>query len=158
MTVQTRRPSAARARTPWPQGTEPETPTVPRWKPPLEAAGLSDMLGLLRRWAWTALDSEALLDDVAIALDDIAPAEEDIEESVERLRGHLIQLVDIAVSTRVWQQSAYADTLIQRARALRAEEMPGDHRRAVPHLRQMAWNVSELLDQLVALHSIQGAV
>lgn len=157
MTVQTHHPSAARADTAWLQGTEPETSTVPPWKPPLDAASLNDMLGLLRRWAWTALDSEALLDDVAMALDDIAPSAEDIGEFVQRFRGHLMQLVDIAVSTRVWQKSVYADTLTQRARALRAEEMPGDHRRAVPHLRQMAWIVSELVDQLVALDSIEGA-
>lgn len=39
-------------------------------------------------------------------------------------------LTDIAVSSRVRQKSSYADTLIQQARALRAEEMPGGHRRA----------------------------
>lgn len=156
MTVQTH-PSAARADTTWPQGPQPETPTIPRWKPPLDSAGLNDVLGLLRRWAWTALDTEALLDDVAMALDDIAPSQEHIQELVQRFRGHLMQLVDIAVSTRVWQKSAYADTLIQRARALRAEEMPGDYRRAVLHLRQMAWGTSELLDRLVALDSIKGA-
>ncbi|WP_328914761.1 MULTISPECIES: DUF6415 family natural product biosynthesis protein [unclassified Streptomyces] len=115
------------------------------------------MLGLLRRWAWTALDSEAVLDDVATALDGMTPSEEAIGTFVRRLRGHLMQLVDIAVSTRVRQKSAYADILIQQARALRAEEMPGGHHRGVPHLRRTAWFVSELLDQLVALGSIEGA-
>ncbi|WP_405786081.1 MULTISPECIES: DUF6415 family natural product biosynthesis protein [unclassified Streptomyces] len=66
-------------------------------------------------------------------------------------------LTDIAVSTRVRQKSAYADALIQRARALRAEEMPGGHHRGAPHLRRTAWFVSELLDQFVALGSIEGA-
>ena len=127
------------------------------WKSPLDADGLHDILGLLRRWAWTAGDSEALLDDVALALDDVAPCEETIEEVVQRFRGHFMSLVDIAVSTQALQQSAYANTLVRRARALRADEMPGDHRRAVLHLRQMGWLIGELLDQLVALDHIEGA-
>jgi hypothetical protein len=139
----------------WPP--EPEAPAAFPWVPPLDAAGLTDVLGLLRRWAWTGADSEALLDDVGAALDDIAPCEEDVEECVQRLRGHLMRLVDIAVSTRVGQQSVYADTLIQRARVLRAEDMPGDRRRAVAHLRRMAWILGELLDQLVTHDSIKEA-
>ncbi|MEE4543499.1 DUF6415 family natural product biosynthesis protein [Streptomyces sp. V4-01] len=147
----------AGTRTWWPTGPESEEPAVSRWLPPLDAAGLTDVLGLLRRWAWTGADSEALLDDVATALDDVAPCEEDVEEIVQRLRGHLMRLVDIAVSARVWQTSAYADTLIQRARVLRAEEMPDDHRRAVAHLRRMAWILGDLLDQLVTHDSVKGA-
>lgn len=157
MRVRTRRPSSACSTTKGPQGTEPEKSTVIPWTPPLDAADLTDVHGLLLRWAWTARDSEALLDDVAMAMDDIAPREEDIEDFVERSRGYLMRLVNIAVSTRIWQESVYADTLIQRARTLRADEMPGDHRHAVQHLRQMGWVVSELLDQLVTLNSIEGA-
>ena len=123
----------------------------------MDAVGLTDVHGLLLRWAWTAQDSEALLDDVALALDDVAPSEEDIEDFVQRARGYLMRLVNIAVSTRVWQESAYTDTLIQRARTLRADEMPGDYRHAVLRLRQMGWVVGELLDQLVTFDSIEGA-
>lgn len=106
---------------------------------------------------WKPLDGAALLDDVAAVLDDVPPREEDADETAERLRGHLMQLVNIAVSSQADQRSRYADTLVQLARTLRAEEIPGDHRRAVLHLRQMGWVTSELLDQLVALNSIKEA-
>ncbi|SEP02599.1 DUF6415 family natural product biosynthesis protein [Actinacidiphila rubida] len=144
MTVQTR-------------GPEPQNPTIPRWQPPLDAAGLNDLHGLLLRWAWTAQDSNDLLDEVARALDDVPPPEEEIEDFVERHRGYLMRLVNIAVATRVWYRSVYADTLVQRARVLRAVEMPGDHSQAVLHLRQMGWVAGELVDQLVVLNSIKGA-
>jgi hypothetical protein len=152
MTVQADRPSAMPRRS---QTTESERKVKP-WKPPLDADCLNDVLGLLRRWAWTEWDTEALLDDVALVLDDVAPPEEVIEDIVQRFRGYLMRLVDIAVSSLIWQESAYADTLIQRGRVLRVEEMPGDHSRAVQHLRQLGWIVSELLNQLVAFDSIEG--
>ena len=152
MTVLTCRPLTEIPKRTRQPGIEPEA-----WKSPLDADGLHAVLGLLRRWAWTAGDSEALLDDGARALDDVAPNEEEIEDIVQRFRGHLMSLVDIAVSTQASKQSAYAGTLVQRSRAVRAVEMPGDHRRAVLHLRQMGWLVSELLDQLVALDFIEGA-
>jgi hypothetical protein len=113
--------------------------------------------GLLVRWAWTAQDTAELLDDVAAALDDVPPSAEHVENLVERHRSHLMKLANVAVSTRAWQTSAYADALIQRARALRAKETPGDHGDAVQLLRQMAWVAGELLDQLVAHDSIKGA-
>ncbi|MCZ4102952.1 hypothetical protein C8250_039105 [Streptomyces sp. So13.3] len=156
MTVRTHHRRLACPATTGPQAAEPEAQTVTPWKPPLDAAGLTDVHGLLLRWAWTAHESEDLLDDVATALDDIAPSEDVIEDFVQRSRGHLMRLVNIAVSTRAWQESAYANTLIQRARTLRASEMPGDYRHAVLHLRQMGWVVGELLDQLVAFDSIKG--
>jgi len=99
---------------------------------------------------WKPLDGAALLDDVPLR-------EEESEEVAQRLRGYLMQLVNIAISSEADQRSQYADTLVQRARNLRAEEMPGDHRRAVLHLRQMGWVTCELLDQLVALNSVKEA-
>ncbi|MEU0857524.1 DUF6415 family natural product biosynthesis protein [Streptomyces griseofuscus] len=153
MTIQVDRTSVMPRRS---QAGTPERKAEP-WQPPLSAGGLADVLGLMRRWAWTEQHTEALLEDVALALDDVlAPSEEVIEDIVQRFRGHLMKLVDIAVSSLVWQGSAYANTLILRGRALRAEEMPGDYPRAVQHLRQMGWIVSELLDQLVACESIEG--
>jgi hypothetical protein len=112
---------------------------------------------LARIRTWKPLDGAALLDDVAAVLDDVPLSEEDVEDAAERLRGHLMQLVNIAISSEADQKSGYADTLIHRARALRAEEMSGDHRRAVQHLRQMGWVTSELLDQLVGLDSTKEA-
>ncbi|MCX3285842.1 hypothetical protein OR263_03725 [Streptomyces sp. NEAU-H22] len=40
--------------------------------------------------------------------------------------------------------------LIERGRTIGTEEVPTDHRRAVGHLRRMAWTLHELLERLVA--------
>jgi Family of unknown function (DUF6415) len=124
-----------------------------RWA--TDADVLANLLTRIR--TWKPLDSEALLDDVASALDDVPPREEEAEEIAERLRGHLVQLVSIAVAGAADRDSRYAGALVKRARALRAVGMSGDNLRAVLHLRQLGWVTSELLDQLVALKSIKEA-
>ncbi|MFI8194783.1 DUF6415 family natural product biosynthesis protein [Streptomyces sp. NPDC085946] len=105
---------------------------------------------------WQPFDGGALLDDVAAALDDVPPAKEDTEELAERLRGHLMQLVNIAVAGEAEQDTAAAQ-LIEQARMLRADDVPGDHRKAVGHLRRMGWTASELLEQLVAMKHLKEA-
>ncbi|MFF1276996.1 DUF6415 family natural product biosynthesis protein [Streptomyces marokkonensis] len=110
------------------------------------------MLDRLR--GWTAFDGGALLDDVAAALDDVPPPEEDTEEIAGRLRGHLGRLVTIAVATEA-EQDAAAARLIEHARTLRADDLPGDYRKAVGHLRRMGWIVNELLDRLVAVRCLK---
>ncbi|MGW8954747.1 DUF6415 family natural product biosynthesis protein [Streptomyces sp. NPDC055709] len=113
----------------------------------MSAEGLARVLTQLRDWQ--AFDGEALLDDVADVLDDIAPAEEHVEQLAERLRGHLMRLVNIAVANEAEQRDDTAAWLVGRARALRSEELPGGHWKAVGHLRRMGWTVNELLERMV---------
>ncbi|MFI8860425.1 DUF6415 family natural product biosynthesis protein [Streptomyces prasinus] len=122
------------------------------WKPPLPHDRLAAVLDRLR--TWRPFDGDALLDDVAAALDDVVPAEEDLAEIAERLRGHLMRLVDIALAAEEDQRDAASAQLIEQARTLRAEEVPGDHWKAVGHLRRMGWTVSELLERLVAVRCL----
>lgn len=124
-----------------------------RWATGDEALGV--LLAGLR--AWKPLDAGALLDDATVALDDVVPGEEETEEIAQRLRGYLMQLVHIATASGVNEGSGYAGTLVLRARSLRSEELPGDYRRGVEHLRKMGWVTSELVDQLVAMRSIKEA-
>ncbi|MEU6524010.1 DUF6415 family natural product biosynthesis protein [Streptomyces sp. NPDC046924] len=124
-----------------------------QWKPPLPHDQLATVLDKLR--AWRPFDGYALLDDVAAALDDVVPAEEDVAEIAERLRGHLMQLVDIALAAEEDQRDVTSAQLIEQARTLRTEDLPGDHRRAVGHLRRMGWTVNELLDRLVATRCLR---
>ncbi|MFB0617205.1 DUF6415 family natural product biosynthesis protein [Streptomyces sp. AGS-58] len=100
--------------------------------------------------AWTPFDGGTLLDDAGEVLDDIVPAGDRVEELAVRLRGHLMRLVTIALAARAGDDGQTAG-LIQRARAMRTEEVPGDHWRAVGHLRRMAWTATELLERLGAL-------
>lgn len=94
-------------------------------------------------------NGEALLDDVAAALDEAIPAEERIDELAQRLRGHLMQLVNIAVAAGAEDDEATAQ-LIAQARTIRSVRAPGDHWKAVGHLRRMGWTVNELLERLVS--------
>lgn len=126
---------------------------VQRWTPPLDHAALETVLAKVRRWQ--PFDGGALLDDVATALDDVIP-EEAVEEIAQRLRGHLMQLVTIAVAGEAEQDTAAAQ-LIERARMLRTDDVPGDHRKAVGHLRRMGWTASELLERLVAMKHLKEA-
>ncbi|KAF3470069.1 DUF6415 family natural product biosynthesis protein [Streptomyces sp. Tu 3180] len=126
---------------------------VQRWTPPLDHAALGNVLAKVRRWQ--PFDGGALLDDVASALDDVIP-EEAVEKIAQRLRGHLMQLVTIAVATEAGQDTAVAQ-LIERARALRTNDVPGDYRKAVGHLRRMGWTAGELLERLVAMKHLKEA-
>ncbi|MGW2572866.1 DUF6415 family natural product biosynthesis protein [Streptomyces sp. NPDC001537] len=106
---------------------------------------MRDVLAAVRRW--NVFDGEALLDDVGAVIDDVIPAEDQVEELAERLRGHLMSLIAIAVANRADEDDQAAE-LIERARDWGVEELPGDYWRAVGHLRRMAWSVNELLERL----------
>ncbi|WP_437044899.1 DUF6415 family natural product biosynthesis protein [Streptomyces sp. enrichment culture] len=125
---------------------------IPRWTPPLDAEALSDVLARVQ--VWVPFDADVVLDDAAIALDEVPPAKEDTEKIAGRLRGHLMRLVTIAVATETEQDTAAAQ-LIEHARLLGAEDLPGDHREAVGQLRRMGWTASELLDRLVAMRCLK---
>lgn len=125
--------------------------TVQRWAFGDEAT-LTALLEAVR--AWTPLDGDALLDDVGAVLDNVVPGEDDVEELAERLRGHLMRLVAIAVASEAGEDEQAA-ALIDRAREIRAEDMPGNHHRAVGHLRRMAWALNELLERLGTLQCLK---
>ncbi|MFC7994026.1 DUF6415 family natural product biosynthesis protein [Streptomyces pilosus] len=122
------------------------------WTPPLSGGELATVLDRLR--GWTAFDGGALIDDVAAALDDVPPTEGDTEELAERLRGHLMRLVTVAVAAEADQDAAAAQ-LVERARTLGAGALPGERRMAVGNLRRMGWTAGELLERLVALRCLR---
>lgn len=129
------------------------SPTRP-WTPPLSGGELATVLNRLRDW--NPFDGGALLDDVAVVLDDVPPAEEATEEIAERLRRHLLRLVNVAVATGAERDPAAA-RLIEQARTLRGEDLPGDHWTAVGHLRRLGWTANELLERLVAVRCLKEA-
>lgn len=88
--------------------------------------------------------------DVAAVLDDYTPTEHEVDEHAQRLRGHLMRLVHLAVVSRVAETDQQTAVLVERGRTIRSEEVPTDHRRAVGHIRRMAWTLDELLERLVA--------
>jgi len=70
--------------------------------PPLDREALEHVLEKIR--TWQPFDGGALLDDVAEVLDNVMPDEEDVEELGQRLRGHLMRLVDIAIAAGAEQR------------------------------------------------------
>ncbi|MFB7739944.1 DUF6415 family natural product biosynthesis protein [Streptomyces sp. NPDC056112] len=125
------------------------------WTPPLEADALAALLSKVQQW--TPFDGDALLDDVGAVLDDVVPPKEDLDVLAQRLRGHLMQLVNIAVTSEAGDKDPEADRLIRQAHTVRAEAMPDDPRRAVGHLRRLGWTVNELLERLVAANCLREA-
>ncbi|MFJ2566566.1 DUF6415 family natural product biosynthesis protein [Streptomyces sp. NPDC087568] len=121
----------------------------------MDPEALRDVLAKVHQWQ--PFDGGALLDDVGAVLDECIPAEEHVDELAERLRGHLMRLVTIAVAAEAEQRDETAAELIKRARTIRAEDAPGDHWRAVGHLRRMGWIVNELLERLVATRCLKEA-
>jgi hypothetical protein len=128
--------------------------TIQRWDHPVRAADLPFdperlrwVLGKVQKWQ-PYVDG-SLLDDVATVLDNYTPSEDEIDDSALRLRGHLMRLVNLAEADKVVERDGRVDELVTRARCVRSEELPGDHRRAVGHVRRMAWTLNELLERLV---------
>ncbi|MFE5599842.1 DUF6415 family natural product biosynthesis protein [Streptomyces coelicoflavus] len=115
--------------------------------PPSTEAGLRQVLEKVQRWA-PYVDG-LLLDDVAAVLDAYTPTEHEVDEHAQRLRGHLMRLVHLAVVSKVAEQDEQVADLIERGRTIRTEEVPTDHRRAVGHTRRMAWTLDELIERLV---------
>ncbi|MGW5098320.1 DUF6415 family natural product biosynthesis protein [Streptomyces nodosus] len=128
---------------------------MPRWQPPLDGDELTTVLARMREWE--AFDGEALLDDVAAVLDDVAPTEEQVDELVQRLRGHLMQLVNIAVATEAEREDAATARLVEQARAVRSQDMPSGRWKAIGHLRRMGWTLHELLERLIAAGCLKEA-
>ncbi|MFG3250575.1 DUF6415 family natural product biosynthesis protein [Streptomyces sp. NPDC048187] len=116
--------------------------------PPFTEAGLRRVLEKVQCWA-PYVDG-LLLDDVAAVLDDYTPTEHEVDEHAQRLGGHLMRLVHLAVVSKAAERDEQTAGLVERGRTIRSEEVPTDHRRAVGHSRRMAWTLDELIERLVA--------
>ncbi len=86
-----------------------DTMPVPGWTHPVREAelpgiaeGLARLLEKVQNWA-PYVDG-LLLDDVAAVLDDHVPDEYEVAEHAQRLRSHLMRLVNLAVASRVDQR------------------------------------------------------
>ncbi|MBT2491601.1 hypothetical protein J7E96_24350 [Streptomyces sp. ISL-96] len=99
---------------------------------------------------------EAILDDIGDVLGNQEPREHESEEIAQRLRGDLMRLVTIAVAAA--DDDAVVTELIQQARTLRSEELPGDNRKAIGHLRRMARVTNDLLARLAETGTTKEAI
>ncbi|MFR0367537.1 DUF6415 family natural product biosynthesis protein [Streptomyces sp. MCC20] len=127
---------------------------APGWTHPVREAvlpgspqGLQRLLEKVQNWA-PYVDG-LLLDDVAAVLDDHMPGGDEIAGLAPRLRSHLMRLVNLAVTSKLIHKDREVAALVERGRALCAEELPGDHHRDVGYLRRLAWTLNELLELMV---------
>ncbi|WP_330335603.1 DUF6415 family natural product biosynthesis protein (plasmid) [Streptomyces sp. NBC_00536] len=87
-----------------------------------------------------------LLDQVLGA--DARPGDVEIEELTERFRGVLMQLVAVVVDRIRYRPGSKTETLVERARELRAEDAPANVT-PIAHLRRLALVTEDVLDLLL---------
>ncbi|MEX2985694.1 DUF6415 family natural product biosynthesis protein [Streptomyces sp. C36] len=119
---------------------------------PLTRENVAYVLESMRRWK--PLSVEGAFEDLNELLGEQTPQPERFDELAERLRGHLMQLVNIALADLSGNEGP-TDPLIERARAQRSQELPGDDRRALGHLRRLARTTAELLELLIETRKIK---
>ncbi|WP_409055549.1 DUF6415 family natural product biosynthesis protein [Streptomyces sp. SYP-A7185] len=116
-----------------------------KWTPPLS----SDRLRRIRDGlvAYTPLNLELIFDDLDAAIGNQPPPPATIAALVERLRGHLKRLCDIAGA------DPKLGPLFERGHLVRAECLPADHQEAVGLARRQAF----LVETLIEACGIKGA-
>ncbi|WP_327378513.1 DUF6415 family natural product biosynthesis protein [Streptomyces sp. NBC_01216] len=161
--------------------TSPETmpvrvkdPTVEAepWTPPLGRLGLHDLLSAVRNWE--PVDWDAVYDGLDIVLNEevshhaagssgsgrpgaAGPGYDEAEELAQRFRGALMQLVNRGLRDDANKHPDVAD-LIERARTLRSEELPGDEQQALTFLRKLGRVTLELAERLEEVGIVKGLV
>ncbi|MFI6056011.1 DUF6415 family natural product biosynthesis protein [Streptomyces violascens] len=81
---------------------------------------------------------------------------DDAEERIQRFHGALKLLVALALRDNADERHPDVASLIERARALRAEEMPGDPRQALGLLRRLAQVTLALAERLAEVDTVKG--
>lgn len=126
-----------------------------RLEPPFDAGALVNLLAKMRKWDPYVPD--VIYDDLDAVLGEHLPEAATVDELAERLRGTLKQPANIAVADPTFQSPEAIAVRIERARKLRADELPRDYWPALGHLRRLAWATMELLDHLIASNQVRGA-
>ncbi|MFJ8980447.1 DUF6415 family natural product biosynthesis protein [Streptomyces sp. NPDC102282] len=130
-----------------------DEPGRPKWTPPLDAEGLRYVLGRVKDWK--PLDVEEVFDDLDTAIGNQPPPVASTGALIDRLRGHLKQLSDIAVADEKYPPTAEMVQLVGRGRPLRDQRTPADHQQAVGFARRLAFVTSDLVEELIEARYIK---
>ncbi|WTD06162.1 DUF6415 family natural product biosynthesis protein [Streptomyces albidoflavus] len=128
---------------------------TPQWTPPLDAEGLRSVLERVKDWK--PFDVEEVFDDLDTAIGDQPPPVATTGALVDRLRGHLKQLSDIALADEQYPPTVEMVRLASRGVPLREERAPADYRHAVGLARRMAFVASDLVEELIEARYIKEA-
>ncbi|MFG2176951.1 DUF6415 family natural product biosynthesis protein [Streptomyces niveus] len=119
------------------------------WTPPLDADGLARIAELLR----DVKPLDEILDDIGDVLANQDPRQSEFEDTAERLHAGLTRLVAIAKAAE--DRDAEVLELVEQASVLRSEELPGDYRQAIGHLRRLARVANDLLERLTTTKTMK---
>ncbi|MFJ4686223.1 DUF6415 family natural product biosynthesis protein [Streptomyces sp. NPDC088789] len=149
---------------------DPSVPTNP-WNPSHDVGDVRRYLRAVREWAgvdWddvyddldTVLHGEEEISHHAAGSSDGAPLPDydDAEEIAQRFRGALKLLVARALRATADEKPPAIADLIGQARALRAEELPGEPSQALGLLRNLAQVTLELAERLDEADIVKGLV
>ncbi|GAA2718535.1 MULTISPECIES: DUF6415 family natural product biosynthesis protein [Streptomyces] len=126
-----------------------------RWMPPT-TENARRLLAALQ--SWQPLNVDAVFDDLNAILGDQAPAVDEVDELADRLRGHLMQLVNIALANAQSEVAlASAHGAVEQGRVVGSEELPGDYRKALGLLRRLALATEALVELLISAKWIKDA-
>ncbi|MFJ1545185.1 DUF6415 family natural product biosynthesis protein [Streptomyces sp. NPDC088246] len=132
-----------------------DEPSTARWTPPLDAEGLRSVLERIKDWK--PLDVEEVFDDLDMAIGNQPPPVTTTGALVDRLRGHLKQLSDIAVADEQFPPTRVMVQLVERGLPLRGERTPAAHQQAVGLARRLAFVTSGLVEELIEARYITEA-
>ncbi|MGW9287662.1 DUF6415 family natural product biosynthesis protein [Streptomyces albidoflavus] len=128
---------------------------TPQWAPPLDTEGLRSVLERMKDWK--PFDVEEVFDDLDTAIGDQPPPVATTGALVDRLRGHLKQLSDIAFADERYSPTVEMARLVSRGVPLRKEPAPVDYRQAVGLARRLAFVASDLVEELIEARYIKEA-
>ncbi|MGW9715330.1 DUF6415 family natural product biosynthesis protein [Streptomyces albidoflavus] len=128
---------------------------ISQWTPPLDAEGLRFVLERMKDWK--PFDVEEVFDDLDTAIGHQPPPVATTSALVDRLRGHLKQLSDIALADEQYPPTVEMVRLVSRGLPLREERTPADYRQAVGLTRRLAFVASDLLEELIEAGYIKEA-
>lgn len=152
---------------------DPTVPTNP-WSPPLDRPGLNDLLNAVR--AWEPVDWDAVFDGLDTVLNEevshhaaggrerggwpkvAVPSYDAADELAQRFRGALMQLVNRGLRDDATKRYPDIADLIEQARTLRSEELPGDERQALVLLRKLGRVTLDLAERLEETGIVRGLV
>ncbi|MFF1693550.1 DUF6415 family natural product biosynthesis protein [Streptomyces sp. NPDC058257] len=151
---------------------DPTVPTTP-WSTPLGRLGLHDLLSAVRNWE--PVDWDSVYDGLDTVLNEevshhAAGASgsgrpgaaglgyDETEELVQRFRGALMQLVNRGLRDDAHKKHPDIADLIERARTLRSQELPGDERQSLTFLRKLGRVTLELAERLDEVGIVKGLV
>jgi hypothetical protein len=150
---------------------DPTIPTNP-WSPPLDRPGLHGLLNAVR--GWEPGDWDAVFNDLNVVLNQevshhaagaragrpgaAVPSYDEADELTQRFRRDLVQLVNRGLRDDATNKYPDIGDLIEEARAVLSEALPGDELQALALLRKPVRVTLDLAERLEETGMVWGLI